>query len=94
MYIALTFIGMAVAAWAVWQLLRRQEKNDPEFQRHLSADERRARINRQTDANDALARDAALKAGQARQQQMRGANDATTPDDAATKRGDDADTSA
>jgi len=49
----LTFLGFGVATWALWRLLNRQESADPEFQRRLQADDRRARANRQAAARGA-----------------------------------------
>ena len=41
---------MGVIAFLLWKLLARQEAADPEFERRLQADERRARANRMADA--------------------------------------------
>ncbi len=46
MHLVLTFLGFGLAAWALWRLLKRQESADPDFERRLQADERRARANR------------------------------------------------
>jgi hypothetical protein len=56
-----------VAAWALWKLLRRQEDADPDFERTLQADERRARGNRQAAARASLEHDEAVKAQRAAQ---------------------------
>jgi hypothetical protein len=50
---AFTFLAFGVIAWALWRLLHRQESADPEFQRRLQADDRRARANRQAAARGA-----------------------------------------
>lgn len=57
----LTFIGFGVAAWALWNLLRRQEDADPEFTRTLQADERRARGNREAAARASREHDEAMR---------------------------------
>ena len=64
MHILLTFMGFAVAAWALWKLLRRQEEADPDFERTLQADERRARSNRESAARASRARDEAMRSQQ------------------------------
>jgi hypothetical protein len=51
----LTFLAFGVIAWALWRLLTRQEAGDPEFQRRLQADDRRARANRQAAARGGVA---------------------------------------
>ena len=61
----LTFLGFGVAAWALWKLLRRQEEADPDFERSLQADERRARGNREAAARASLEHDEAVKAQRA-----------------------------
>lgn len=61
----LTFIGFGVAAWALWNLLRRQEEADPNFERTLQADERRARGNRQAAARASREHDEATRDRQA-----------------------------
>lgn len=63
----ITFLGFGVAAWALWKLLRRQEEADPDFERTLQADERRARGNRQAAARASLEHDEAMKARRAAQ---------------------------
>ncbi|MEY4770523.1 MAG: hypothetical protein RIQ40_1263 [Planctomycetota bacterium] len=63
----LTFLGFGVAAWALWKLLRRQEEADPDFERSLQADERRARGNREAAARASLEHDEAVKAQRAAQ---------------------------
>ena len=35
-------IGMTVVAYIAWKVVNRQERNDPEFQRKLDADDERA----------------------------------------------------
>lgn len=49
---ALTFLGFAIAAWALWRLLGKQEQNDAEFTRRIAADDRRAKSNLEADARD------------------------------------------
>lgn len=68
----ITFLGFGVAAWALWKLLRRQEEADPDFERSLLADERRARSNREAAARASLEHDEAMKA-------QRAAQDTTPP---------------
>lgn len=63
----ITFLGFGVAAWALWKLLRRQEEADPDFERSLQADDRRARSNRQAAARASLEHDEAVKAQRAAQ---------------------------
>jgi len=63
----ITFLGFGVAAWALWKLLRRQEEADPDFERSLQADERRARGNREAAARASLEHDEAVKAQRAAQ---------------------------
>ena len=53
MHVLLGFLTMGVIAFLLWKLLARQEAGDPEFERRLQADERRARANRQADARRA-----------------------------------------
>ena len=47
---ALSFLAMGFMAWVIWRLLARQEQADPDFERRLKADERRARANREAAA--------------------------------------------
>jgi hypothetical protein len=47
---ALSFLAMAVLAAVLWRILRRQEQSDPDFERRLEADDRRARANREAAA--------------------------------------------
>ncbi|MBM4006433.1 MAG: hypothetical protein FJ292_02545 [Planctomycetes bacterium] len=46
----LSFLAMGILAWVLWRLLARQEEADPDFQKRLRADERRARANREASA--------------------------------------------
>jgi hypothetical protein len=46
----LSFLAMGILAWVLWRLLARQEEADPEFQKRLQADDRRARANREAAA--------------------------------------------
>jgi hypothetical protein len=46
----LSFLAMGILAWVLWRLLARQEQGDPDFQKRLQADERRARANREAAA--------------------------------------------
>lgn len=46
----LSFLAMGILAWVLWRLLARQEEADPDFQKRLQADERRARANREAAA--------------------------------------------
>jgi hypothetical protein len=46
----LSFLAMGILAWMLWRLLARQEEADPDFQKRLQADERRARANREAAA--------------------------------------------
>ncbi len=41
---------MGAIALVLWKILARQEAGDPDFERRLKADERRAMANRQADA--------------------------------------------
>jgi len=50
----LTFVAFGVAAWTLWRLLNRQEAGDPDFERRMKADERRARASRQARARASL----------------------------------------
>lgn len=50
MHLLLGFLTMGVIAVVIWRLLSRQERADPDFERRLQADERRARANREAAA--------------------------------------------
>ena len=52
MKMALSFLSMGILAVVIWRILRHQEKSDPSFERHLDADDRRARANRNAAARD------------------------------------------
>lgn len=54
MHVLLGFLTMGAIAVVIWKVLARQEAADPDFERRLKADERRALSNRQADARRAF----------------------------------------
>ena len=50
MHVLLGFFTIGVVAVVIWRVLSRQEASDPDFERRLQADERRARSNREAAA--------------------------------------------